>query len=350
MKKRLIIWLFALLAVSVTGTAQAVWSSEKSNTWYDRQPWIVGCNFIPSTAVNELEMWQPETFDTVTIGRELGWAHNIGMNAVRVFLHVIPWESDREGFAKRVDRFLQLCSANRIRAIFVLFDDCWNPDPKPGMQPRPRTGIHNSGWMQCPGRKMHDNPDSWNILAEYEKDILQKFGNDPRILFWDLYNEPGNSHYDGSSLALLKKVYEWAWEIRPSQPLTSGIWYEDTAFNNFQLTHSDIISFHNYDSASALERQIRKLQEFGRPLVCTEYMARPRGSRFGTHLPVFKKFRVGAINWGLVAGKTNTIYAWDKPLPDGSEPKPWFHDIFRRNGSPYDPNEVQFIKEITRSR
>ncbi len=37
------------------------WSVEKANEWYAKQPWLVGCNFIPSTAVNQLEMWQEET-------------------------------------------------------------------------------------------------------------------------------------------------------------------------------------------------------------------------------------------------------------------------------------------------
>lgn len=40
--------------------------------------WYFGANFIPSTAINQLEMWQKETFDPTTIDRELGFARKIG--------------------------------------------------------------------------------------------------------------------------------------------------------------------------------------------------------------------------------------------------------------------------------
>jgi len=329
---------------------QRIWSTEKANAWYRQQPWLVGCNFIPSTAINELEMWQAETFDSAGIDRELGWAHGIGMNTVRVFLHYIPWRTDPAGFRHRIDIYLAIADRNRISTIFVLFDDCWNNDPQPGKQPAPKPGIHNSGWMQCPGKKMHDDPNSWADLGAYEKDILSTYKTDKRVLLWDLYNEPGNSHYDETTLPLLQKVFAWAWEIRPDQPLTAGLWYSNQAFNEYQLGHSDVISFHNYEKPDNLEKQIRQLQAYGRPLICTEYMARPRGSLFQTQLPVFKKYRVAAVNWGLVSGKTNTIYQWDTPIPDGSEPKVWFHDIFRKDGTPYDEKETRFIRQITASR
>jgi hypothetical protein len=108
-----------------------------------------------------------------------------------------------------------------------------------------------------------------------------------------------------------------------------------------------VITFHNYSDAASLEKQVKELQQLGRPVICTEYMARTRGSRFQTHLPIFKKYNVGAINWGLVSGKSNTIYQWDTPVTDGSEPKLWFHDIFRKNGTPYDPEEIAVIKNLT---
>ena len=57
---------------------------------------------------------------------------------------------------------------------------------------------------------------------------------------------------------------------------------------------------------------------------------------------------VGAINWGLVAGKTNTIFAWDTPLPDVAEPSLWFHDIFRSDGTPYSTEEVECIRSLTK--
>ena len=340
---------FLLFFYSVVSIAQSpkIWSREEANAWYKKQGWLVGADFLPSTAINQLEMWQAETFDTATINRELGWAHTIGMNVMRVYLHDLAWQDDPEGFKKRMNTYLSISSKNKIKTLFTIFDDCWNPDPATGKQPDPKPGIHNSGWVRSPGKSVHDDPSKWGYLEKYVKDILTTFKNDDRILLWDLYNEPGNSSYNETSMPLLKKAFQWAWEVRPSQPLTAATWYDNKEFNAYQLANSDVITIHNYNDAGSLEKELKEKAELGRPVICSEYMARPRNSRFQTHLPVFKKYNVGAINWGLVSGKSNTIYQWNEPIPDGSEPKLWFHDVFRKDGTPYDKKETDFIKSIT---
>src|SRR5271154_3481933 len=88
--------------------ANRPWPPAQANKWYSQQPWLVGSNFIPSTAVNELEMWQPDTFDLPTIDRELGWAQSLGMNTMRVFLHNLLWQQDPQGFLNRMEQFLQM--------------------------------------------------------------------------------------------------------------------------------------------------------------------------------------------------------------------------------------------------
>lgn len=323
------------------------WTAEKANKWYASQPWLVGANFLPSTAINQLEMWQAASFDTVTIARELGWAAGLGMNVMRVYLHDLAWKADASGFKNRMDRFLQIASSKKIRILFVFFDDCWNPDAATGPQPAPKPGIHNSGWVRSPVQAIHNDSTQWGYLQQYVTDVLSHFSNDSRILMWDLYNEPGNSGYNLGSFPLLERIFSWAWAVRPSQPLTCGTWYDNKPLTDFQLRHSDVITFHNYSDAGSLEKEIAAKLELGRPLICTEYMARTRGSRFQSHLPIFKKNKVGAINWGLVAGKSNTIYQWDTPIPDGAEPAVWFHDIFRKDGTPYDKAETDFIRKIT---
>jgi endo-1,4-beta-mannosidase len=199
------------------------WTAENANGWYQRQPWLVGCNFTPSTAINQLEMWQAATFDPDTIGRELGWAAGIGMNAVRVYLHDLVWQADAEGFKRRIDRYLALAARKGIQTLFVLFDDCWNMDPKLGKQPEPLPGVHNSGWMQSPGSKVVTDPGGWARLESYVKDVLAAFAADERILMWDLYNEPGNNGLGDRSLALLQAAFGWARAARPQQPLTAGV-------------------------------------------------------------------------------------------------------------------------------
>ena len=345
MKKTLTAILFFTFLFAARAQSK-IWPEKKANEWYAQQGWQVGCDFLPSTAINQLEMWESETFDTVTINRELGWAEQIGFNTLRVFLHDLVWENDSIGFKKRINIFLTIASQHRIKPLFVFFDDCWNPEPKYGPQPSPKPGVHNSGWMRSPAQSIHNDSTRWNVLERYVKDILASFKYDPRILCWDLYNEPGNSGYNLTSLPLLKKIFEWAWSIRPSQPLTVGVWYDNKELNDFQLNNSDIITFHNYNKTEDMEKQIKELQKRNRPLICTEYMARTNGSTFETHLPILKKYNVGAINWGFVSGKSNTVFPWGSK--EGSpEPKIWFHDIFRKDGTPFDKNEVAMIKNLT---
>ena len=347
MKKIFIIVVTTLGFVVLSAQTTKIWTKEQAANWYKPQGWLVGADYLPSTAINQLEMWQAETFDTATNNRELGWAHNIGMNVMRVYLHDLAWQVDPAGFKERMNEFLAIAAKNKIKVLFTFFDDCWNPDPKTGRQPDPKPGIHNSGWVRSPGQDVHNDSTRWDYLEEYVKDVLTSFKKDDRILMWDLYNEPGNSSYNETSLPLLRKIFQWAWEVRPSQPLTSATWYDNKVLSAFQLENSDVITIHNYNDAGNLENELKEKAKLGRPVICSEYMARPRNSRFQTHLPVFKKYGVGAINWGLVAGKSNTIYQWSKPVPDGSEPKLWFHDVFRKDGTPYDKKETDFIKAIT---
>ena len=330
------------------------WSIEKANQWYARQPWLVGCNFIPSNAINQLEMWQAESFDPATLDRELGWAADIGFNTVRTFLHDLAWEADAEGFKQRIHCFLEIAVRHGIRPMLVIFDDCWNADPQPGPQPAPRPGVHNSGWLQSPSvAVVNRGRDGWARLEAYVKDMIGTFACDERILLWDLYNEPGNSGNGANSLPLAQAVFEWARTVNPTQPLTVGVWFENQALNEFQLAASDIITFHHYWEPDKLEREIAKLKTYGRPLLCTEWLARTCGSLVGTNLPVFARENVGCFNWGLVAGKTNTIYQWkelvsaQEPVDVSVGPRVWFHDLLCEDGTPYDQTEIEVFKKLT---
>lgn len=337
------------------------WTVERAEEWYADQGWLSGCDYIPSYAVNQLEMWQEDTFDPGTIDRELGWAEDLGFNCMRVFLHHLLWETDKEGFKDRIDRYLEISSDHGISTMFVFLDDCWNESYGAGRQPAPRKGVHNSGWVKDPGilyfgpcgtgcRYADDTTETVSVLEAYVKDIMSTFKNDRRILAWDLYNEPGGGQdpdrYWERSFPLLKSVFGWAREVNPSQPVTAGIWNARLGeMNVWQIEHSDIITYHTYEGPEQHQHMIDTLKSYGRPLICTEYMARTQGSTFRSIMPMLKREGIGAINWGLVAGKTNTVYQWES-LPGSEEPEIWFHDILRKDGTPYSLEEAECIRTL----
>lgn len=346
------------------------WTAERAQDWMDKNSWLVGCNYIPSNAINQLEMWQAETFSPALIDKELGWAADLGFNTVRVFLHNLLWEQDSKGFLNRIDTFLDIAYRHKIRTMLVLFDAVWDPFPKLGVQPKPKHNVHNSGWVQCPGYDVLNNPDSYDSLQAYVHGVVSHFASDERVLIWDLYNEPDNMnlasykdddyilHKAELSMALLKKTINWVRKIDPVQPITMAPWQNEwgcdtkiTALDNYMFSHSDIVSFHCYEDKAGTERRIKDILRYGRPMLCTEYMARPFNSTFQEILPLFKKYGVGAYSWGFVAGKSQTHCPWDSwQIRYENEPELWFHDIFRENGQPYVQEEVDYLKSLLRKQ
>lgn len=361
----LTILLFSCSAPEEQSTGEQ-WSVEEANQWYDETGWMIGANFTPSTAINQLEMWQEDTFDPETIDRELEWASELGFNSMRVYLHDLVWKEDRDGFIQRMEQFLDIADRHGIGIMFVLFDGVWHPFPESGEQPDPKPHVHNSGWVQSPGAEVLSDTTQWGYLEDYVKDVVSHFADDERVQVWDIFNEPDNTNdraygdieldnKEEQALKLLKKSFEWAREVDPAQPITSGLWYGDwsdpdslKAMDEFMLENSDVISFHAYEGPEVMEERIEALQRYDRPMFCTEYMARPRGSTFENELPILKEHNVSAYNWGFVNGKSQTIYPWDSwDSTYTDEPDPWFHDILREDGTPYDSSEVELIKSYT---
>jgi len=342
------------------------WTAERAGEWYAGKDWPRGCDYIPAYAVNQLEMWQKETFDIREIDKELGWAEELGFNCMRVFLHHTLWETDSKGLKKRMKRYLRCSSKHGISTMFVFLDDCWNESYAPGKQPEPKRGVHNSGWLKDPGilyfgpcgsgcRYAEDTTEIVNLLEKYVKDIMTEFKNDDRIFAWDLYNEPGGGQdpdrYYERSFPLLKDVFRWAREVNSSQPVTAGVWSPLLKeMNEWQIANSDIITYHTYEAAEQHRQMLDSLRVYGRPMVCTEYLSRENGSTFESIMPMLKEEKVGAINWGFVAGKTNTIFGWSTWTDphDADEPERWFHDILRKDGTPYDEAEIECIKSLAK--
>lgn len=354
------------------------WPAEKARAWYAKQPWLVGCNYIPADAINQLEMWQAETFNLPLMRRELQMAAYLGFNTLRVYLHDLVWGADPEGLYDRMDQFLALCAEFSIRPLFVFFDDCHWPFPTLGKQPLPVPEFHNSGWVNCPAKDVAvrficgESPaEETARLRGYIQGTLQRFGQDERVLAWELYNETGRGPglsdaaaptFGNDRVPLLLAAWIWARAVENvNQPICScadGC----VGDRNIEIArmNSDVISFHCYAKPELLEAECKRYAEAGRPALCTEYMGRPN-STFQGSLPVLKKYNIGAYNWGFVSGKTGTIWHWrynngkdvdalraqgvvqqpGDPLP---EPELWFHDIYRIDGTPFSQDEIDCIR------
>ncbi len=359
--------LTALLAATSSGQAREQWTPLQATTWYAQQPWMAGANYLPRSAINQLEMWQADTFDAKMIDEEMAWAESLGFNVMRVFLHDLLWQQDQAGFLQRMETVLAICERHHIRMMPVIFDSCWHPFPTAGKQPAPRPSTHNSGWVQSPGVTILKDEARWPALKPYVVGVISHFKDDERIVMWDLYNELDNmfgpTPYQPMeipdkkerALKLAKLTHEWALSADPSQPVSCGIWLNHTKplaemapWERWQVESGDILTFHIYNNLDVTRQAVAALKQYGRPLICTEYMARPTGSTFQDILPFFKAEKIGAINWGFIDGKSQTKFAWDswdKPYP--ADPEPWFHDILRGDGTPYRAEEVALIRALT---
>ncbi|WP_438947194.1 cellulase family glycosylhydrolase [Tsukamurella asaccharolytica] len=337
----------------------ARWTPERARQWRAQNPWMVGANYINANAGNQFEMFQAQTFDPNRMNLELGWARGLGMTTMRVFLQDQLWAADPAGLVQRLDAFLAIAHNNGIKIMFVLFDSCWDPNPKPGVQREPTPGVHNSTWVQSPGAAGLTNADTAGLQA-YATGVVKAFANDPRVVAWDVWNEPENLA-DSYPLSppdkvnrvakLLPQAFAWARAGNPSQPLTSGVWADTRPeIRAIQLEQSDVISFHSYDPPEKFRAMAADLARQGRPMLLTEYMARPQGSTIETILPICKELGIDAYQWGFVAGRSQTYYPWDswkQPYVGARQPQQWFHDLLWPDGRPYRDAEVATVRRLT---
>lgn len=357
------------------------WTAKRANEWYATKPWPCGFNYMPSTAVNFAEMWHAETFDPRRIALEMSWAKAIGYNSARVNLQFVQWENDPDGLLARVDHFMDIAAAHAVSVVLCPFDDCGfsGIEPTADVQPDPIPGKHNSRALASPGRDALQNEERWGAYLEFSTALLHRYCNDERILFWDLYNEPSNNsifltdttedRYSDvlwdKSFRFVQQVFATAREMNPSQPMTSAAWMLDHAWENhegigtaykneideFLLLASDIISFHAYCPLPWFKKIVSALRKLGRPVMCTEWLARPVGSRMEQQLPLMHQHRIGAYQWGFVNGRSQTHMPWPnlkaKLQDDGVKESRWFHDVLHTDGTPYDMEEMAVVRRLT---
>ena len=358
------------LAATALIDRNAIASNPEAKTRLDAllKPVIGKADFVALVERLNLTGFEKELLDFISANpnapESVNAARLIGFNSVRVFLHDLLWAQDRVNFQRRLAQFVSIAAGRGIKPLFVLFDSCWDPVPRLGVQRAPKPGVHNSAWVQSPGAERLDDPSYLRVMHDYVTGVMTQFRNDSRVLGWDLWNEPDNpadtyrqvERKDKSDIVaeLLPQVFQWGRTINPVQPLTSGVWQGNwsnpqrrSEIATIQLDNSDVITFHNYGKPSEFESRIGELAPIGRPIVCTEYLARPLGSTIEGILPIAKRRNVGAFNWGLVAGKTQTYLPWDSwDHPYATSPTPWFHDLLQPDGRPYRVDEIQTIRNL----
>lgn len=356
------------------------WTRDRAWEWYDAQPWIRGCNYMPASCVNRVDQWQElgseDRFGEME--RELQVAESIGFNTLRLLVELEGfgvWLEEHEGFMNRFERTLSVMARHKMRAVVVLGNDCMKPQrvwqlPKPGPQSFD-IGYHGGHKLSqhgsFPGEMGHsqvDDPVLEPKFCEMCAELLEKYRDDTRILFWNLWNEPGNSMRGTASVEPLRKLFELAWAIDPKQPLAADLWEGDygcgqNCGNKAQFLAgqlSDIVSYHCYGDYEAQIRTIRELRRhFGRPLVNTEWLARILNNDVFSAYPLFYIERIGCLCWGFVAGKCQTFEPWEeiwRMIESGDtaarnwDMTKWFHDLYRPSLRPYDPKEIAVIRRF----
>jgi hypothetical protein len=343
----LIILLFISTYATLAQENEARWTETQALNWQKNQPWYCGFNYIPGYAVNYTAMWDKSTFDPKAIDKELALAESIGMNSLRAVLQYAVYEDDPEYFLNTLDTFMDICKKYNIKFMPTLFDDCVfgiEFNPKVGLQQEPLKGWYAWAWSPSPGHHMVVYENEHPKLEKYVKDVIGRFKNDDRIFVWDLYNEPTNGGLGTASLPLVKKVFAWAREVNPKQPITMAVWNGNEKLNDIIFSNSDIVTFHHYGDKEGLAKEIAKLKIHNRPIINTEWLNRNIGSIVQTHISVFYEENVGCMLWGLVNGKTQTNLNWGH-RPGDPEPKVWQHDLYHEDFTPYNREEVDIISE-----
>jgi len=291
------------------------WTPEQARTWYDRMPWLRGCNFLPSDCCNRIAFWQELDFEQhlATADRELELAAKTGFNSIRVILEFIVWDRQHDGFMERFERFLTVAARHGIKLMVCFANDC--TVPKDEKYRVPALGPQHYDWGYHGGRKNSphsgyknavgynpalDEPEMAERFYAMVSEIVAKYANDPRIVIWDLFNEPGNGNRGEVSVPHVKRIFATARAANPSQPLTSGVWRSPDAWSPAEtvaLELSDVVSYHNYGGLDENVREIDVLRKLGRPMFNTEWLSRiVCGQAVATLFPLFYLEKIGCWN------------------------------------------------------
>lgn len=351
------------------------WTARQAWDWYEKRPWIMGINYVPSITLHASELWQEDTHAEVikSVRGEFALMNDIGLNGVRMFLPFNIWYHDREKFLDRVDNFLDELDNAGITMMPVLFNDCVGFGRPKNIEPRAPKGWHAydighhgghkdnpfTGEKEKVGWIYWDEPEWRPVMEEYLRAVIGRFKNDARIYAWDLWNEPGNSNRSDMSIPYLKRAFEIARELDPVQPLTVAPWTYPADFGinpdsdvapiaRLALDESDIVTFHQYEGFDRVKNVVKGLKREGRPMMNTEWLNRIQGNLIQDNLPLYHDEGIGSYSWGLVAGKSQHFLPWDELWKNRDLPlNLWQHDLFDTFHTAYDPEELNLMRRLS---
>lgn len=293
---------------------------------------VRGANYVPSSAVNDCQFW--EEYDEPTIERELGFAEQLGLNSVRVFLQYLVFEADPVAALAKFDAFCSAASRHGMSVLPVLFDDCFGPEPALAPYPLPVEGLHNSLWCSSPGRRRM-NLDYRPHLRTYVETFIGPFRGDARVIAWEIYNEPSA---EPPTIALMQDAFEWARQLGPTQPLTAC--WAGTFL-------SDVVNVHLYTSPQKQRAEVDRILEsalsLGKPVLVTEFLGRPGRGTLAETLPLLADHDLGWYFWELMIGKTQVHLPWiqdEATHPTGVA----YQGVLYPDGRPYAQEEIDLIR------
>lgn len=302
--------------------------------------WVQGAVFVPTNAVNQIQQWHQ--YDHDINDREMYYAHLYGINLVRVYIHNLLWEYDRDNLLANMEDFLQIADKYGMKVEVVFFDDCWNdyPEFRPnGDYPAPVFGKHNSQWVEGPGdayKAKYNDADGVvkQKLEDYVKGVVSHFKDDERIAFWNVYNEPSNGE-SGLMNQVTKQIMNdsriWIREVNPIHPMSSTGWQ----FSGGPF--SDFITYHPYESNYPIPAEFGDRKE----VLADEVMNRLTQSVPGV-VSGFGDKGLGFVMWEFGIGRDNTRFYWGTDVnPAKEEMEVPFHGIVYPDGHPWDVDDVK---------
>lgn len=330
---------------------EARWPVAKAEEYMKPYGAIKGVNYVPSYCASYIEMWHH--FNEQVILKELRWAKKAGLNSLRIFVAACQWESRREIVKARLDQFLDYAKELGFSVMLTLQPNTYMlPGNDLGPEEDPfilkfRPGVHDGGWIYK-GAKIFDCNGQWvedkEGIGAFVTDIVSCYKDDPRVAFWDLYNEC----HEGN-VALMEYCFAKAREVNPMQPLTA-CWRafeisDVTTFHCYVRPHQEIDKewpgIHEFNFEQESERALNT----GRPVLCTECLARTFGNDLDVILPHYSRDHIGFYIWGLVAGTAQYHFPWG--WPEGSpEPRRWFHCIYYPDGTAFDDKEIELLRQF----